>query len=236
MQRRLAYFDSRSREWIAKRAELCNNVRVNSENEKIYSLLEEMHGNAECELDFRTPFQLLVAVILSAQCTDKRVNMITPKLFEVASTPEDFVALPTEELEKLIFSCGFYHNKAKAIKQAAASIVERGGMPTTQEELMKLSGVGRKTANVVYAVAYGGNAIAVDTHVFRVANRIGIVEAKTPEETERQLMAAFDEDKWSKLHHLLIFQGRYTCHSQNPDCAACKLTGVCKYYKNRQKV
>lgn len=158
---------------------MCNNVRVNATNEKIYGLLEQMHGGADCELDFGTPFQLLVAVILSAQCTDKRVNMITDKLFKIASTPEDFAAMPVEELERHIFSCGFYHNKAKAIKEASASIIEMGGMPTTREELMKLCGVGRKTANVVYAVAYGGNAIAVDTHVFRVSNRLGIVSAKT---------------------------------------------------------
>lgn len=215
---------------------MCNNVRVNATNEKIYGLLEQMHDGADCELDFGTPFQLLVAVILSAQCTDKRVNMITDKLFKIASTPEDFAAMPVEELERHIFSCGFYHNKAKAIKEASASIIEMGGMPTTREELMKLRGVGRKTANVVYAVAYGGNAIAVDTHVFRVSNRLGIVSAKTPEETERQLMAAFDEDKWSHLHHLLIFHGRYVCHSQKPNCAECKLTEVCKYYQNQQKV
>lgn len=199
-------------------------------------MLGEMHKDADCELDFGSPFQLLVAVILSAQCTDKRVNMITEELFKHASTPEDFVAMPVEELEKLIFSCGFYHNKARAIKEASASIVEGGGMPTDREGLMKLRGVGRKTANVVYAVAYGGNAIAVDTHVFRVSNRLGIASAKTPEETERQLMAAFDEDKWGHLHHLLIFHGRYTCHSQKPDCAACLLKEECNYYKNGQKV
>ena len=209
---------------------------MNAQNEKIYRLLGEMHKDADCELDFGSPFQLLVAVILSAQCTDKRVNMITKELFKHASTPEDFVAMPVEELEKLIFSCGFYHNKARAIKEASASIVEGGGMPTDREGLMKLRGVGRKTANVVYAVAYGGNAIAVDTHVFRVSNRLGIASAKTPEETERQLMAAFDEDKWGHLHHLLIFHGRYTCHSQKPDCAACLLKEECKYYKNGQKV
>ena len=209
---------------------------MNAQNERIYRLLGEMHKDADCELDFGSPFQLLVAVILSAQCTDKRVNMITEELFKHASTPEDFVAMPVEELEKLIFSCGFYHNKARAIKEASASIVEGGGMPTDREGLMKLRGVGRKTANVVYAVAYGGNAIAVDTHVFRVSNRLGIASAKTPEETERQLMAAFDEDKWGHLHHLLIFHGRYTCHSQKPDCAACLLKEECKYYKNGQKV
>lgn len=209
---------------------------MNAQNEKIYRLLGEMHKDADCELDFGSPFQLLVAVILSAQCTDKRVNMITEELFKHASTPEDFVAMPVEELEKLIFSCGFYHNKARAIKEASASIVEGGGMPTDREGLMKLRGVGRKTANVVYAVAYGGNAIAVDTHVFRVSNRLGIASAKTPEETERQLMAAFDEEKWGHLHHLLIFHGRYTCHSQKPDCAACLLKEECNYYKNGQKV
>ena len=209
---------------------------MNAQNERIYRLLGEMHKDADCELDFGSPFQLLVAVILSAQCTDKRVNMITEELFKHASTPEDFVAMPVEELEKLIFSCGFYHNKARAIKEASASIVEGGGMPTDREGLMKLRGVGRKTANVVYAVAYGGNAIAVDTHVFRVSNRLGIASAKTPEETERQLMAAFDEDKWGHLHHLLIFHGRYTCHSQKPDCAACLLKEECNYYKKGQKV
>lgn len=226
----------RSLKKIANTLGLCHNIRMTEANEKIFSSLEKMHGGADCELHFGTPFQLLVAVILSAQCTDRRVNMITPELFRHAATPEEFVAMPTEELEKLIFSCGFYHNKAKAIKEASASIVEMGGMPSTREDLMKLRGVGRKTANVVYAVAYGGNAIAVDTHVFRVANRLGIAHAKTPEDTEKQLMAAFDEDKWSRLHHLLIFQGRYVCHSQKPDCAGCLLVNECEYYKNQQKV
>lgn len=215
---------------------MCDNIRVDTKNAKVYDLLDKMHGNADCELHFGTPFQLLVAVILSAQCTDKRVNMITPELFRHASKPEEFVAMPTEELEKLIFSCGFYHNKAKAIKEASASIVEMGGMPTDREGLMKLRGVGRKTANVVYAVAYGGNAIAVDTHVFRVSNRLGIAKAKTPEETERQLTEGFDENLWSHLHHLLIFHGRYVCHSQKPNCGECLLKGECEYYQNQPKV
>lgn len=199
-------------------------------NLKIYDLLDAQHSNAECELDYGTPFELLVAVVLSAQCTDKRVNQVTDKLFKVASTPEAFDAMPIEELEGYIFSCGFYHNKAKAIKQLSRSIIERGGMPETREGLMELSGVGRKTANVVYSVAYGGNAIAVDTHVFRVANRLGLVDAKTPELTETGLMQAFDEDKWSHLHHLLIFHGRYVCHSQRPDCGACTLREYCNYF------
>lgn len=203
---------------------------MTEQNKRIFELLEERHGDAHCELNFSTPFELLVAVALSAQCTDKRVNAVTQELFKVANTPEAFVAMPIEELERRIYSCGFYHSKARAIKEMSASILKIGGVPSTREGLMQLSGVGRKTANVVYSVAYGGNAIAVDTHVFRVANRLGVVSAKTPEQTEQALMEAFDEDKWSRLHHLLIFQGRYVCHSQRPDCAACNLKEYCNYY------
>ena len=195
-----------------------------------------MHPDAQCELNFGTPFQLLVAVILSAQCTDKRVNAVTAELFRKAPTPEDFVAMPVEELEKEIFSCGFYHSKAKAVKEMSASVVEMGGVPETREELMKLRGVGRKTANVVTAVAFDANAIAVDTHVFRVSNRIGLADARTPEETEKQLMARFDEELWNRLHHLLIFHGRYTCKAQKPDCEGCELKKYCKYYLKQQKV
>lgn len=204
---------------------------MTKENREIYNLLVGLHKNAECELNFGTPFELLVAVVLSAQCTDKRVNAVTKELFKVASTPKQFCEMPIEELERRIYSCGFYHNKARAIKELSESIVELGGMPDTRDGLMKLRGVGRKTANVVYAVAYGGNAIAVDTHVFRVANRIGLVDAKTPEQTEEQLMQNFDEELWSHLHHLLIFHGRYVCHSRMPDCAACTIRAHCKYYK-----
>ena len=203
---------------------------MTKDNAEIYALLDGMHKNADCELKFGSPFELLVAVVLSAQCTDKRVNKVTEELFKVANTPEQFAAMPIAELEKRIFSCGFYHNKALAIKELSQSIIELGGMPSTRDELMKLRGVGRKTANVVYAVGYGGNAIAVDTHVFRVANRIGIVNAKTPEATEQQLMSVFDEDIWSHLHHLLIFHGRYVCHSRKPDCEMCALRGKCKYF------
>jgi len=203
---------------------------MTKDNEEIFNALEEMHKNAKCELNFQTPFELLVAVVLSAQCTDKRVNSVTAELFKVANTPEQFVEMDISELERRIYSCGFYRNKAAAIKALSASILELGEMPKTREGLMKLRGVGRKTANVVYAVAYGGNAIAVDTHVFRVANRIGLVHAGTPEQTEEQLMAAFDEGLWSRLHHLLIFQGRYVCHSRMPDCGICPVSDRCEYY------
>lgn len=204
---------------------------MTEDNLKIYKLLDEMHNNADCELNFRSPFELLVAVVLSAQCTDKRVNQVTSELFKVANTPQDFVDMPIDELEKHIFSCGFYHNKAKAIKSLSQSVLDMGGMPSSRDELMKLCGVGRKTANVVAAVAYGENAIAVDTHVFRVANRLGLVHAKTPEQTEQQLMSAFDENLWSHLHHLLIFHGRYICHSQRPECDKCLVREYCEYYK-----
>lgn len=207
---------------------------MESTNDKIFNALKAQHPTAKCELDFKTPFELLVAVILSAQCTDKRVNLVTEKLFKVASTPEDFVSMPIEELEEWIHSCGFYHNKAKSIKSMSESVLALGGVPETQEELMKLSGVGRKTANVVYSVAFGGNAIAVDTHVFRVSNRIGIVSADTPEKTEEQLNASFDESIWGELHHLLIFHGRYICSARAPKCEECNLKEWCKYYKNQQ--
>ena len=204
---------------------------MTEDNKQIYELLDEMHYDADCELNFDSPFELLVAVVLSAQCTDKRVNKVTSELFKIASTPQDFVNMDVEELEKHIFSCGFYHNKARAIKSLSQSVLDMGGMPTTRDELMKLRGVGRKTANVVAAVAYGENAIAVDTHVFRVANRIGIAHAKTPEQTENALMQAFDENLWSHLHHLLIFHGRYTCHSQRPECDKCLVREYCEYYR-----
>jgi endonuclease-3 len=160
--------------------------------------------------------------------------MVTEKLFKIASTPEQFVAMPVEELEEHIHSCGFYHNKAKAIKEMSSSVLALGGVPENREELMTLSGVGRKTANVVSAVAFGKNAIAVDTHVFRVANRIGIADGDTPDKVEEQLMRGFDEDVWSKLHHYLIFHGRYVCSAKKPNCADCPLKIHCKYYKNTQ--
>ncbi len=204
-------------------------------NREIYERLASLHEDAQCELNFSTPFELLVAVILSAQCTDKRVNLVTEKLFKIASTPQEFVDMPIEELEEHIRSCGFYHNKARALKEMSASLLAMGGVvPDTREELMKLSGVGRKTANVVSAVAFGKNAIAVDTHVFRVSNRIGIADANTPEKVEEQLMAGFDEEIWSKLHHYLIFHGRYVCKAQKPNCGECTLKNSCKYYKNNK--
>lgn len=212
----------------------CYYFTMKRTNEEIYNILSTLHSDAQCELNFTTPFELLVAVILSAQCTDKRVNIVTEQLFKIASTPKDFVDMPITELEEHIKPCGFYHNKAKALKEMASSVLTIGRVPDTREELMKLSGVGRKTANVVSAVAFGKNAIAVDTHVFRVSNRLGIADGNTPDKVEEQLMAGFDEEIWSKLHHYLIFHGRYMCKAQKPNCADCPLKNHCKYYKNNK--
>ena len=177
--------------------------------EEILSELARLYPNAKPALHFNSPYELLVAVVLSAQCTDERVNKVTEVLFEKYNTPEKMLALSQEALEKYIFSCGFYHNKAKHILTASKDILERfgGEVPKTREELETLAGVGRKTANVVYAVAFGGNAIAVDTHVFRVANRLGLAIGKTPFEVEKGLMAAIPEEQWGTAHHWLIWHG-----------------------------
>lgn len=200
--------------------------------QKILSGLEELYPDAKPALLFRSPYELLVAVILSAQCTDERVNKVTKVLFEKYNTPEKMLELSQEELEKYIFSCGFYHNKAAHILSASLDILQKygGEVPSTLEELKTLAGVGQKTANVVYAVAFGGDAIAVDTHVFRVSNRLGIAEGKTPAKVEEGLCAAIPKELWSKAHHFLIWHGRKVCHSQKPDCPNCTLKEYCKFY------
>lgn len=199
--------------------------------------LERAYPNAKCELNYSTVFELLVAVILSAQCTDKRVNEVTKKLFAVASTPYQFAQMEQEELEKLIYSCGFYRNKAKNIISASKAIVENfdGEVPQDFTALTSLPGVGRKTANVISSEAFKKQAIAVDTHVFRTANRLGLAKGKTPLEIEKGLRAVIPEDKYSKMHHLLIFHGRYTCKSQNPNCKNCSLYNYCVYENKKIK-
>lgn len=202
--------------------------------QKILNGLAALYPDAQPALKFRTPYELLVAVILSAQCTDERVNKVTEVLFKEHNTPEKMLLLNQEQLENYIFSCGFYRNKAAHILSASKDILEKydGNVPDNLEELRTLAGVGRKTANVVYAVAFGGDAIAVDTHVFRVSNRLGIAEGKTPDKVEEGLCAAIPKDTWSKAHHYLIYHGRRVCHSQRPDCLNCTLKDYCKYYLN----
>ena len=197
--------------------------------EALLDKLDTCYPDAHCELDYGSDWQLLVAVILSAQCTDKRVNQVTPKLFERASSPQDFVDIPLEQLEKLIYSCGFYHNKAKNIKLAARDVVEKfgGAVPGTIDELVTLAGVGRKTANVVFAVGFKGQAMPVDTHVFRLAHRLGLSDGKTPEAVEKDLRAVIPEKYYTRAHHLLIFHGRYTCKSRRPECDKCMVKEYC---------
>ena len=204
-----------------------------ADTKAILEILANDFPNPKSELVFNSPFELLTAVILSAQCTDKRVNQVTPALFEVAPTPEAMSALPLETIEQLIRSCGFYHSKATYLKDMATDIVNRFGgvVPCTLDELRTLKGVGRKTANVVYAVAFGGQAIAVDTHVFRVSNRLGIANATNVLDTEKQLMQAIPSEQWADSHHYILLHGRYVCKSQRPNCVECHVSHLCKYYK-----
>lgn len=207
---------------------------MNRRNKLIFEKLVEMHPDAQCELTHHSNFELLVSVILSARCTDKRVNIITKELFKVANTPEQMANMPIEELERYIYSCGFYKAKAKNIHNMAEKIVQLGYVPDKVDELVRLPGVGIKTASVMQSVAYNRPAIAVDTHVHRVSNRLGIVHTKRPEDTQKQLEQLFDESLWSQLHHLLIFHGRYICKSQSPDCSRCILNEICEWYKQNK--
>ena len=206
-----------------------------TKNEKTMALigLEKLYPDAKPALHYTTAYELLVAVILSAQCTDERVNKVTAVLFEKYSTPQTMLTLSQAELEKYIYSCGFYRMKAEHILSASKDIIEKfdGEVPDTVEKLMSLAGVGKKTANVVYSVWFGGDAIAVDTHVFRVSNRLGLAKGKTPLEVEAGLNKAIPKEDWSKAHHWLIWHGRKVCHSQKPACESCTLKELCDYGK-----
>ena len=203
---------------------------------KILDELQVLYPDAKCELNYTTPFELLIATILSAQCTDVRVNIVTDAMFKKYNTPEAFNELSLEEIMQEIKTCGLYKSKAQKIKETSRKLCEeyKGQVPDTLEELVKLPGVGRKTAGVVLSNAFNVPAIAVDTHVFRVANRIGIVNTSTPEKTEFALMEAIPKDRWSRSHHLLIFHGRRMCKARNPQCEICPVKNDCDYYKRRE--
>jgi len=198
---------------------------------EIMSRLEDMHPEAACALDFGTRFQLLSAVMLSAQTTDVSVNKVTPVLFAKYPTAEAMAEADPFEVQEIIKTIGLYKNKSKNIVALSKMLVSDfgGEVPGRFEDLVKLPGVGRKTANVVLAEGFGQARIAVDTHVFRVSNRIGLTQAKDPEGVEKQLMERLPEDMWSRAHHLLIFHGRKVCHARKPDCAGCNLAGLCMY-------
>ncbi|SHH28532.1 endonuclease III [Tepidibacter thalassicus] len=203
------------------------------EVDKILDILEKTYPDAKCELNYKTPFELLVATILSAQCTDVRVNKVTEKLFAKFNKPEDFADLKEEKLGEMIKSCGLYRSKSEKIINSSKIILNKysGQVPDTLEELVSLPGVGRKTANVILSNAFNVPAMAVDTHVFRVSNRIGIVNGKDPKDTEFKLMNKIPKQRWSKAHHLFIFHGRRVCKARNPQCSICPINSYCNYYK-----
>lgn len=197
--------------------------------EKLYN----MYPNAVSELDYKNAFELLISTILAAQCTDVRVNKVTSELYKEFNTPEKFLTLTEEELGEKIRSCGFYKMKSKNILNTCRILMEEfdSQVPDNREDLMKLSGVGRKTANVVISNAFGKAAIAVDTHVFRVSNRIGLAHSHNVDETEQQLMKNIPEERWSDAHHWLIYHGRRICKARKPLCEKCPLTEECLYYR-----
>ena len=205
---------------------------------KIVNLLKEAYPDATCSLDFKTPFQLVVAVMLSAQCTDERVNKTTPELFNRCKTIEDFANIDINKLEQIIHPCGFYKNKAKNIKLCAKQVLENfnGEVPHTMEELTSLAGVGRKSANVIMLEVFGiAEGIAVDTHAKRISNLTGLSKEKEPEKIEQDLIKTFPKDTLKDINHLFVWHGRNTCVARNPKCEACPINKFCKHYLSLTK-
>ena len=199
-------------------------------NRAILAELERLYPEAKPALHFDSAWQLLVAVILSAQCTDVKVNLVTPALFAAFPTPEAMAGAQPEEIETYIRTCGLYHAKAKNLVKTAGIIARQygGKVPADHDALEALPGVGRKTANVVMSCAFGADAIAVDTHVFRVTNRLGLADAPDVLKTELQLMEAIPKEQWSRAHHWLIYHGRQVCHARKPECGRCTLAPWCR--------
>lgn len=207
-------------------------ARPRVSTDEILEILERLYPDAHCALDHRNAFELLVATILSAQCTDKTVNKVTPALFDAYPDPAALAAADVSRVERLISECGLFKTKARHIIGASRRIVEEHGgeVPCEMEALVRLPGVGRKTANVVLSNAFGVPAIAVDTHVQRVSNRIGLADSGDVLETERQLMRRIPRKQWSQAHHLLIYHGRQVCDARRPKCDICPLAAHCRHY------
>jgi endonuclease-3 len=211
---------------MPKESPAARQTRVNL----ILALLEKHYPDAKCSLDHKNPFQLLVATILSAQCTDVRVNLVTPTLFKKHPTPQALAKASQEDVEKLIQTTGFFRNKAKSIREASADIVEKygGSVPQSMDELTQLRGVGRKTANVVLGNAFAQNVgIVVDTHVARLSQRLGLTAHSDPVKIEQDLMPLIPTDQWTTFSHQLIYHGRKLCLARNPKCAQCPLLPHC---------
>lgn len=202
---------------------------------EIFEILKKQYPDAKCSLNFSSPFEMMIAVMLSAQCTDERVNMVTEKIFSKYNTPEDFINLPLEDIEKMIHSCGFYKNKAKNIKLASQKILQdfSGSVPQTMDELLTIPGIGRKSANVIMLEAFNNpQGIAVDTHAKRISNRIGFSDKKEPEKIEQDLLKLFPKKYYYDANHILIWHGRITCKAQKPNCANCCIKNYCQSQNN----
>lgn len=200
------------------------------------NILKETYPDATCSLDFKTPFQMVVAVMLSAQCTDERVNKTTPALFERCKTIQDFADIDIKELEDIIHPCGFYKNKAKNIKLCAKQVLENfnGVVPQNMDDLLTLAGVGRKSANVILLEAFGiANGIAVDTHAKRISNRIGLSLENDPEKVEQDLLKIFPKEYLKDINHLFVWHGRKTCDSRKPRCEQCTVKDYCEYFSKK---
>lgn len=206
-------------------------MRKKERNTLILGKLEETYRGMATALNYHSPFELLCAVIMSAQCTDERVNKITARIFPQYNTPAKMGTLTQEQLEELIHDCGLFRAKAKNLLGMCHGLLERfgGEVPATIEELMTLPGVGRKTANVIASIVFGVPAIAVDTHVFRVSHRLGLAQGKDPLETEQELMKAIPREKWGDAHHWLIWHGRKVCKARKPSCSSCPVLAECPY-------
>ena len=206
--------------------------------ELIITELAKLYDGEKGSLDFTTPFELLIAVMLSAQCTDARVNIVTKDLFKVANTPEQFAKMSVKKIEKLISSISFYKNKAKHIKECSIQLIENfeGIVPQTMEELTTLAGIGRKSANVIMLEAFNNcQGIAVDTHAHRISNRLGLSNEADPLKVEQDLLKKIPKKYWRLMNHLLVYHGRAICDARKPKCDECTVSSRCKYYKKLQK-
>ena len=212
-------------------------MRARQEKIEMVKQLIDFYPKNKCELNYSSNYELLVAVILSAQCTDRRVNVVTGELFKYAKTPEQMLLLGENKLKEIIKPCGFFNNKAKSILEASKCLVEKfkSIVPSTREELMTLAGVGEKTASVILAVAFGVPAIAVDTHVFRLSKRLKLANKKTPTETMHMLENLLPQDMWSDGHFAMVLHGRYVCKAIKPNCDDCVIKEICPSFKKIKK-
>ena len=204
---------------------------------ELVKILKQTYPDATCSLDFKKPFEMVVAVMLSAQCTDERVNLTTPTLFKRCPNIEDYVNIDIKELEDIIHPCGFFKNKAKNIKLCAKQVLENfnGVVPNNMDDLLTLAGVGRKSANVIMLEVFGiAEGVAVDTHAKRISNLTGLSKEKEPEKIERDLLKTFPKECWKDLNHLFVWHGRNVCVARNPKCNICPISNLCKFAKSKE--